>query len=407
LWAKDYVFIFKKRELNRLIINMDCNELLSILDRGEDTTHQFKSNFTSTDNPAVEISALANTDGGLIIIGASDSGELTGLSKEDVQRLHQWISNATTTKLDKQLFVKTEVILCDRKRILALRVPRGIDKPYAVNRVDVWVKDGADKRRAPIEEVLRLAQTSGLMFADEIETEALISDFDLKFFRERYKRYYREELKKLGISSENLLINIKLMKNKKLTLAGLLLFGKKPERFRPQFMIKGTYFDGNEISVNKFIDKEEVQGKLVEQFKRGKDFIRRNLRLIQGNQNFNAPGKLEIPEEAFSEIIANAIVHRNYYVNAPIQIYLFKDRLDINSPGNLPNTISEDNIKYGVHVERNPTILSFLEKDKEFRYSGRGSGVPRVLKICEKNDVKIRFIDDKNTQQFKVTFSRA
>lgn len=386
---------------------MECNELLNMLDRGEDSKHQFKTNFTSIDSLTVEISAFANTEGGMIVIGASDTGELVGLTKEDIQRLNQWISNATTTKLDKQLFVKTEILLCDNKRILTIQVPRGSNKPYAVNRVDVWVKDGADKRRAPMEEVLRLAQTSGLMFADEIEAEASLSDFDLKFFKERYRKYYREELKTLEISSENLLTNIKLLKNKRLTLAGLLLFGKKPERFRPQFIIKATYFDGEVDSVQNFIDKEEIQGKLVEQFKKGRDFIRRNLRLIQRDKNFNAPGKLEIPEEAFSEIIANAIVHRNYYINAPIQIYLFKDRLEINSPGNLPNTITEENIKYGVHLERNPNMFSFLEKDKEFSYTGRGSGIPRVLKICAKEDVKVKFIDDRNTQQFKVVFVRS
>ncbi len=71
---------------------MECNELLDILNRGEDSAHQFKENFTSIDNLAVEISALANTDGGKIIIGVSDKGKLTGLSQEDIHRLNQWTS---------------------------------------------------------------------------------------------------------------------------------------------------------------------------------------------------------------------------------------------------------------------------------------------------------------------------
>ncbi|MBA7616851.1 hypothetical protein ES703_24151 [subsurface metagenome] len=387
-------------------IIVDCIELLEILDGGEDTTHQFKSNFDSIDKLAVEICAFVNTDGGMIIIGVSDTGELVGLSKEEVHRLNQWISNATTNKLDKQIIVKTEVLVCERKRVLIIYVPRGSNKPYAFNRIDVWVKHGADKRRAPIEEVLRLAQTSGLLFADEAETEATITEFDENFFKERFKGIYTEELENTGIPFTNLLTNIKLLKNEHLTLAGLLLFGKRSERFRPQFIIKTTYFDGSDISVQNYIDKEEIQGKLIDQFKKGKDFVRRNLKNQQAGQGFNAPGKLEIPEEAFSEITANAIVHRNYYINAPIQIHLFNDRLEINSPGNLPNTIDEENIKFGVHMERNPTILSFLEKDIEFRYTGRGSGIPRALKLCEKEGVEINFIDDRATQQFKVIFMR-
>lgn len=64
------------------------------------------------------------------------------------------------------------------------------------------------------------------------------------------------------------------------------------------------------------------------------------------------------------------------------------------------------NIKYGVHIERNPTILSFLEKDADFSYSGRGSGIPRVIKICNEIDVKIQFSDNKDKQYFTVIFYR-
>jgi ATP-dependent DNA helicase RecG len=167
---------------------MNCKEFLEIIDRGEDYTHQFKENFSHIDKLAVEISAFANSEGGMIIIGVTDSGDLKGLSKEDVGRLNQWISNSTTEKIDKQIFVKTEVLTCREKRILIIHVPRGLNKPYAVNRVDVWVKSGADKRRAPIEEVLRLAQTTGLFYADELETEATMQDFDTDFFLKHYEQ---------------------------------------------------------------------------------------------------------------------------------------------------------------------------------------------------------------------------
>lgn len=385
---------------------MDCKELLEIVELGEDSHHQFKANFKSIDQLAVEIAAFANSDGGRILVGVSDDGELTGLSKDDIKRLNQWISNATTNKIDKQIFVRTEIVTCDGKRTLTIHVPRGLSKPYSVNRVEVWVKSGADKRRAPIEEILRLAQTSGLVFADELETEATLLDFDERFFKDIYHAFYQEELNQSVISLEQLLKNIKLIKNDRLTLAGLLLCGKKPERIKPQFTIKGTHFDGLDISEQKFKDKEDIEGKLINQYHKGVSFVKRNLHRIQLHKNFNAPGIIEIPVEAFSEIIANAIVHRNYYINAPVQIYLFNDRLEINSPGSLPNTITAENIKYGVHVERNPTILSFLQKDVEFSYSGRGSGIPRVIKACRQAKVPVKFVDDKNRQLFSVIFYR-
>ncbi len=385
---------------------MNCDQLEEILNRGEDSNHQFKANFKSIDQLAVEISALANSDGGMIIIGVSDECDLIGISKKDVSRLNQWISNATSNKIDKQIFVKTEINICDKKRILIIQVPRGINKPYAVNRVDVWVKSGADKRRAPVEEILRLAQTSGFLYADESETETTVDDIDLDFFKDRSHTFYQEKIERLEIPIKTLLVNIKLMQNDKLTLAGLLLFGKNPEFVKPQFGIKATYFEGCEISGQKYKDSEIIRGKLINQYLDGIYFIKRNLRRIQGNQNFNAPGILEIPEETFSETIANAIAHRNYYIDSSIQINLFDDRLEVNSPGNLPNTINEENIKFGVHIERNPIMLYFLEKDPKFRYSGKGTGIPRVIKLCEEADLKVKFINDKQKQQFSVIFYR-
>lgn len=385
---------------------MDCIELLDILNNGEDSTHQFKENFTSIDKLAVEISAFANTDGGILIIGVSDDGDLVGLSKDDISRLNQWISNATSQKVDKPINVKTEILNCEDKRVCVIHVPRGLNKPYAVNRTDVWIKSGADKKKAPIEEVLRIAQTSGLVYADEIETEATRNDFDFNFFRERYEHYYQEEIERLEIPITILLKNIKFLRNDHLTLAGLLLCGKNPENIRPQFGIKATCFEGIEISGQNYKDEDSIRGKLIDQYRSSVSFLKRNLKRIQRENNFNAPGTLEIPQVAFSEVIANAIVHRNYYIDAPIQVHLFDNRLEINSPGNLPNTITEENIKFGVHIERNPTILYFLEKDREFSYSGKGTGIPRVLKACDQFHIKVDFIDDKKKQQFKVIFSR-
>lgn len=173
------------------------------------------------------------------------------------------------------------------------------------------------------------------------------------------------------------------MKNDQLTLAGLLICGKNPEKYLPQFGIKATYYDGNEVSENNYRDKEDFRGKLIDIYRMGISFIKRNLKRVQRTNNFNAPGELEIPEDAFTEILANAIIHRNYFISAPIQINIFDNRLEIISPGNLPNTVNEENIKFGIHIERNPIILSFMEKDPEFNYTGRGSGIPRVIKITK------------------------
>ena len=385
---------------------MNIKELEKILSQGEDSRHQFKEKIQSTDKLAAEIGAFANSSGGFLFIGISDNCEVIGLEKNEVAKLNQWISNVTTSRIDPPLFVHTEILTYKKKRILIIDVPKGVNKPYAVNKSVFWVKNGADKRRATREELFRLMQSSKILFADEMETEVSIDSFDHQSFNIFYEKYYKEEIQISEISSQQLLKNLKLVNNNHLTLAGILLFGLNPHHHRPYFCIKATYFDGSDISVDNYRDKESVSGTLINQFKEGIYFIKRNLHRIQRNNNFNAPGELEIPEIAISEAVANAIVHRDYFINSPIFINIFHDRLEIISPGTLPNTITEENIKYGIHIQRNPIILSILERDKLFKYTGRGSGIPRMLKACNEENVCVDLYNDLDLNQFKVIFLR-
>lgn len=233
-----------------------------------------------------------------------------------------------------------------------------------------------------------------------------IDNFDLDYFHNFYQKVYDESLENMELTIFKLLENLRLMKNEQLTLAGLLLFGKAPNNIKPQFCIKATSFQGNEIATEWYKDRENITGKLIEQFKAGLHFIQRNLKRVQEGRNFNDPPILEIPAAALAEALANAIVHRDYFIHAPIYIHLFDNRLEIVSPGSLPNSVTTENIKYGIHIERNPLILSFLEKEEKFHYSGRGSGIPRMLNVCKRQQVNVQLIDDKEKQNFKVIFSR-
>jgi predicted HTH transcriptional regulator len=193
-----------------------------------------------------------------------------------------------------------------------------------------------------------------------------------------------------------------LAKDKQLTLAGLLLFGRQVETIKPQFGIKATCY----LSADEFWDKEDIGGKLLEQQKKGVDFILRHLRRKQAHPNFNSPGKLEIPLPAITEAIANALGHRDYFINSAIFINIFADRVEIVSAGVLPNTLTVESIKLGIHIERNPIILSFMAKFPETGYTGRGSGIPRILRLCQEQGVPLELINDPVRNQFKVVFYR-
>jgi ATP-dependent DNA helicase RecG len=121
---------------------------------------------------------------------------------------------------------------------------------------------------------------------------------------------------------------------------------------------------------------------------------------VQDDQNVNSLGKLEIPKVALEELLANAIVHRDYFVPAPIRIFIFDDRIEIVSPGHLPNNLTVENIKNGNSNIRNPILTSFATKILPYR--GLGNGVRRALKEYSAID----FEDDRDGNMFKAIIRR-
>jgi len=382
---------------------LTCEEILETISKGEDFKNQFKLNFESIDKLVAEIVAFLNVEGGKIFVGITNNGKIAGLTSTQIDKLNQWISNASRNNIYPNVLLKTQTITCEDKNILIIFVPRGENKPYAVNKTDVWIRCGSDKRRATIEDIARLLQESGRLRAEENVVDLNLSEENLnkEYFSKWYKEYYNTGFDYESEDIKKLFNNWKLAKEGKFTLAGLLLFAKDPETIKPPFIIKAVYWE----DLDNFKDREEITGNLIDQLKKSMDFLRRNLRKIQTG-NVNAPSVLEIPEEALMEAVANAIVHRDYFIESPIFIEIWEDRVEIRNPGKLPNTLTVEAIKIGMHNERNPIILSFLEKDKEFRYSGMGKGIPRIIRECKESEVDVEFINDVEKLEFRVIFKR-
>ena len=383
---------------------MDCMELLDLIKKGEDSTLQFKKEFNSIDALAAEICAFANTKGGRIVIGVSDTGEITGV--HDLNRLNQWISNAASQKIDPPVEVTTQNLLCEGKLVVLVDVPLGPNKPYAVQKTEFWLKVGADKRRATREELRRLMQASGGLYADEMPImRAHIDDIDM----DRFRRFYEQEYGMSLIDDEEAyraLLNLKLMQGPHPTLAGLLLFGNKPERLRPQFIVKAVAFVGTEIAGREYLDSEDITGTLYDQYRDTMAFLKRNLRKVQRGRDVNLPGVWEIPQIALEEAVVNALVHRDYFMNASVKIIIFDDHVEIISPGKLPNTVSIHTIKQGIQIARNPILLSFVPKLR-IPYRGIGSGIRRMIFECRQAGLpEPEFIEDESKEEFKVIFAR-
>jgi ATP-dependent DNA helicase RecG len=363
---------------------MEKNELIDLVGRGEDSRTQFKRDVTNSESLAGDLAAFSNSQGGRIIIGVDDQGGLVGLSPDDVRRINQLVSNTATNQVHPSVNPTTQNVSASQGRVIMLvTVQEGISKPYCDNRGVFWVKSGADKRRVTSrEEIQRLLQSASLVHADEVIVQgATAAEIDLDHFREFFEKQYAvpldEVLDRDRVSLERMLLNLALAREGTLNLAGLMLFGRHPQRFRPAFMAKAVAFVGDDPAGTKYRDSEDITGCLRDLFKGMRSFLTRNLRRVQGTKGINTEGDLEVPLPALDELVVNMLLHRDYFISAPWRVFIFDNRIELISPGALPNTLTVENIRNGVSIIRNPLIASFATK--ELPYRGIGTGIRRAL----------------------------
>ncbi|ELV8625812.1 putative DNA binding domain-containing protein [Vibrio cidicii] len=381
---------------------METEELLAIIANGEDSRHQFKQNITRAESLVPELAAFSNSKGGLLFIGVTDDGGIQGLTIEDMGRINQLVSNAAKD-VKPPISVTTENVALPSGMVMVVDVPEGISKPYMDGNLHVWVKNSANKSKVSArEELLRMFQSSALVHADEISVNgSSVTDIDQEFFDAFFEREYGERVEDQDVSRVQLLENMNLAKNGQLNICGALLFASRPQIRLPVFIVKAVAFPGVDIEDEHYIDSQDINGKLSDVFQKVLGFVLANIRHVQNEQGFNSVGEPEIPRIVLEELIANALIHRDYFVSAPIKVLVFADRIEIVSPGHLPNNLTIENIKMGNSNVRNPILASFAPKVLPYR--GLGSGIKRALKAYP----DIEFIDDRAGNAFKAIIKRA
>ena len=309
-------------------------ELLQILARGEDSAHQFKRDIAHVDGLAAELIALANGAGGDLFIGVADNGQVSGLTATDVARINQLISNAASQNMRPPINPRSVNIQTAQGLVMQVSVAEGLNKPYVDTLGRIWVKSGADKRHVTArEEMQRLFQQSGLVQADQVPVQgASITDVDERAFGRYFERRYKKTAEQTGLALPTLMENIGLARNGTPNLAGLLLFGKNPQAHLHVCLIAAVCFPGKVLYDRNYLDSENIEGTLEEQYQRGMAFIKRNLHHVQGKQSFNSLGQLEVPEDVFVELLVNALVHRDFFTNATIRLFIFADRDSMPGP---------------------------------------------------------------------------
>lgn len=388
-------------------INMNALELLDIISTGETSKVQFKLELPHKDDFAKEMIAMTNSLGGVVLLGIQDkTGQLIGLSSDDIHLYGDAIGSIASDKIVPPIYINTEVISIEDespKKILAVHISEGINKPYKDRNGNVYVKQGDSKRRVTDNsEIMRLFQSSGNLLADEMEVYGTsIEDTDEERFSDYFKKEFDKSFEEKGLTFEQALKAKRVLRNNQLTLAGLLFFGKDPQSIKPAFTIKAVSYFGNDIAGNQYRSKpKDLTGTIPDLFNKAMGFFMNNLDYIQTGESFNTQGKLEVSKIALEELLHNALVHRDYFKNSPIRLLIFDNRIEIISPGKLPNNLTVENIKFGNPVIRNNQIVGFSTHSLPF--SGLGSGINRALE----EEPNIILINDVVGEQFIVNIPR-
>ncbi len=353
---------------------------------GEGQQREFKQRIDNLESIAGEIVAFANSDGGSLFVGVEDSGGIVGLSDPDA--VFQTLSQLCRDRCIPPVSPVMEIFSVDEKSIIVLTVDPAFNgqKPYRTAGGRFYLRVGRDKRDATGRELIRIAQASGELHYDEspvLGTE--LEDISRKSFDAYHQVQFgltlEEQLNQSGMAWPRLLQNMRLLHDLDgryvPSVAALLIFGHSPQRWMPQSRLSAVAFSGEDEDSD-ILDRREIMGRLPEIIEDTRAFLERNIRMPAIEHGFGREDILLYDRKALGEAVVNAIAHRDYSLSgSQIRIFLFRNRIEVRSPGRLPNSITLDNIRLGVHAERNRAIATLLT---QLGYmSAIGTGVPRLI----------------------------
>ena len=362
---------------------MNTIELLELINKGEGYHLEFKLEEENNEDFAKTIVCFANTDGGKILIGVDDTGNIIGVS--DIDKVMLRMDDIALNRCEPPVIIFQESINFDGKNVVIVNVEKGKQRPYRTKSGHYYIRSSNRCRQATKEELLRLFQSTKSLFYDEIPiNNSKLTDLDISSFKFFLRKYLNIETN----NEENIinyLCNFHLLEKESLTptFTGILFFANNPQNFVSESRIVCANIEGIDISQTD-LETKNLTGKISDLINNIEDFFKLVLSNKHKIKDFQPESEFEIPMTALREAIVNAIAHRDYTINAPIRVLIFTNRVEIHSPGRLPNTVTVESIKVGgSHVLRNPTIYNMLLKMK--MVTDLGSGVRRIIKLVKEH----------------------
>lgn len=374
-------------------------ELNDIILKGEDSFTEFKSANFHNDSFAKEVVAFANTEGGEVYVGIEDTGEISGC---DIKTMEEKIVNICRNSIVPPINPLIQKINYNDFGIVKVFIPKGYSKPYKVKTNNkFYIRVGSVSIEASNEELARLFQEGGFVHFEIKQLDELTADaIDLLRFK-----MYCEKLNIFDIEKDLIVLmkNLKVLSAlEKPTVLGLLFFGNNIEFALPQAGLEMFCFLGKQKDSDIIDNKAEIKP-IPELIEAGERFIKYNSsnRAVFNAEETRRQDISEYPEFVVRELLANAFAHRDWSIfGQRVRIEIFSDRLEIFSPGKLPNTLELESAISGVSYYRNPIIAQLLKDYMLIEKSGRG--LLKVINFYKKNQYHLPLFEVTNTY-FKIT----
>ncbi len=336
-------------------------ELIEKIMLGEDSTIEFKREMPRRDSLADEIAAFANTQGGMILIGVDDNREIMGIEPQNLDNVEKTIVEICEDSIEPAVPIFTEKLRIDDKNILKIEVPRSLFVHKTSN--GYFARQGSSKREMPTDQLARLLQS---------RSQARIITFDEQLVPNTHKETLRESLYRRFITEdaaedviEDLLLKRSLLVQEgqeiRASVAGVLMCHETPDDFIYNSFVQAVYYSGKEKDANYQIDAKDFRGPLDQQIIDAFKFVQKHNEVSARKEI----GRIDQPQysmRAVFEAIVNAVVHRDYSKSgSKIRLFMFKDRLELYSPGALANTVTIDKLRYS-QATRNELLSRLLSE---------------------------------------------
>lgn len=367
---------------------------------GEDARVEFKEvilgpkgvKSPNTEAIACEMVAFANASGGTILLGVDDKAIVQGLPDHRIKDIESWIINVATHNCDppiEPVLLKERLLRYDgtETTILLVEIPRGL-YVHATTSGRHYVRVGSSKQLVIGPRLARLFQNRGRAFVFDEQAVLTATRDDLD--QNKLDRYF--DAPSEAITWPDLLQNTKIIAKMEddilhPTVTGLLMFGSMPQNHLPSAFIEAAVYRGTDRTSDDLVHAESIKGCLDSQIEDAVRFVDR----FMLKPARKPAGRTDHPQydiHAIREAIVNAVAHRDYSIlGSKIRVFLYSDRIEISSPGGLPNTLTLQSMVYLVFT-RNQLLVNFLSrmkssKTKNVFLESRGEGVRTILSLSE------------------------